>query len=89
MLSKQGKTEQALETLAWYRGMPKDHPYVRDEFDGILDENRREAQAKHGKNVFKLLKELLTKSSNIYRLFVIGFGIQILGQWSGGGSLTM
>lgn len=88
-LAKKGKADEALETLAWYRGMPPDHPYVRDEFDDILEENRKEAQAKEGKSVIAIFKQLLTRSANLYRLFIIGFGIQILGQWSGGGSLTI
>jgi len=88
-MAKKGETEKAWETLSWYRNMPRDHPYVRDEMEGILDEVHREAQAKHGKNIITLFKELLTKSRNLYKLIVIGFGIQILGQWSGGGSLTI
>lgn len=88
-LAKRGEVEEAWNTLAWYRGMPVDHPYVRDEMDGIMDEVHREQQARHGKNLGTLLFELFTKGSNLYKLIVIGFGIQILGQWSGGGSLTI
>lgn len=89
VMAKKGEMEKAWETLTWYRNMPRDHPYVRDEMEGILEEVHREAQAKHGKNVLTLFKELFTKSRNLYKLVVIGFGIQILGQWSGGGSLTI
>lgn len=88
-LVKRGKAEEALETLAWYRNLPRDHPYLRDEFNGIMEENHREAQAMEGHTYWTVFKHLFTRSANLYRLIVIGFGIQILGQWSGGGSLTI
>lgn len=89
VLVKQGNPEKGLRILAWYRGMSEDHPYVQEEFDEIVEEHRREEEAKHGRGFFSLLKLIFTKRTNLYRLFVIGFGIQILGQWSGGGSLTI
>lgn len=89
VLVKQGNTDKALKTLCWYRGMSEEHPYVQEEFAEIVEEHRREQEAKHGRGFFALLKLIFTKRTNLYRLFVIGFGIQILGQWSGGGSLTI
>lgn len=88
-LVKKGKTNEALNTLSWYRNMPSDHPYLRDEFNAILEESQREAQAMEGHTYATVFKHLFTRSANLYRLIVIGFGIQILGQWSGGGSLTI
>lgn len=87
-LAKNGKTDEALQTLAWYRGMSTEHAYVQEEFSDILEENLREQEAMHGKNLLFRLKLLFTTRANLYRLFMIGIAIQILGQWSGE-SLTL
>ncbi|PWN46655.1 MFS general substrate transporter [Violaceomyces palustris] len=85
------REEEAIGNLCWYRGLPDDHPFIKEELEGIRTQTGMERQASElaNKPGTTRLVELFSKSSNLYRLFVIGFGIQILGQWSGGGSLTI
>ncbi|PKI83998.1 hypothetical protein MVES_002295 [Malassezia vespertilionis] len=88
-LVKQGKHTAALDNLSWYRNLPKDDARIRAEMHSISFEYEKEKAAIGGKSFLHRLKSLFSTSANLYRLFVVGFGIQILSQWSGGGSLTI
>lgn len=70
-LAKKGKQDEAIKTLAWYRGMSVDSPYVQEEFGDILEENQREAEAMHGQNMFSLLKIIFTSRINLFRVRLI------------------
>lgn len=69
--------------------MDVSHPFVRDELEGIHDQNRVEREARAGKSAFYLVRDLFGQADNLYRLLAVGIGVQIIGQWSGGGSLTI
>lgn len=87
-LAKVGKDEQAANNMSLLRGLPADHPYVRAELIDIHDQLEREREATMGVGFFGPLKEILFIPSNLYRL-MLGLMCQLLGQWSGGNSITI
>lgn len=88
-LLKRGKQEEAKQVLLYYRQLDEHHPYFKEEFDSMLEQDERERLESHG-NVLAGLARLFTSPSQVYRLVVIGILVQILSNWSGGGgSLTI
>ncbi|RDW68298.1 hypothetical protein BP5796_08955 [Coleophoma crateriformis] len=87
-LAKIGKDEQASINMSKLRQLPADHPYVRAELIDIHDQLDREREATLGSGFFGPLKELFILPSNRYRI-MLGLMCQLLGQWSGGNSITI
>lgn len=87
-LVKQGKYDEALTAMSRLRGLPEDHPFVRDEVAGIQMAHHEEMEATKGTGFLGMLKEMFTIPSNLYR---VGLAIcaQLLSQWSGAGSITI
>jgi hypothetical protein len=87
-LVKKDRMDDAKKTLAYFRNMPVDDPYVINELDAIKEQYDREVHATSGGSFWAPFQELFTIPSNQYRI-MIGVMCQILGQWSGGGSFTV
>ncbi|KJZ79699.1 hypothetical protein HIM_01168 [Hirsutella minnesotensis 3608] len=86
-LIKIGKHEQAAHVLSKLRGQPPDSAYVNHEFSAIQDAIEREAEAA-GQSFLSKLRELFLIPSNFYRVY-LGIMVQLLGQFSGAGSITI
>ncbi|KAL3426753.1 MFS quinate transporter [Phlyctema vagabunda] len=87
-LAKVGRREQAAINMSKLRGLPADHPYVRAELIDIDDQLEREREATLGAGFLGPLKELFLIPANRYRI-ALGLMCQLLGQWSGGNSITI
>jgi sugar porter (SP) family MFS transporter len=87
-LLKNNKDAQATQTLSTLRQLPAEHPYVAYELADIRAQLLREQEASHGNGLFSSLRELVATPSNRYRL-MLGLMSQIMGQWSGAGSITI
>ena len=87
-LCKKRDYEKAAHVMAKLRKLPLEHPYVQAELLDIKGQIEREQEATMGTSWVGPLKELFTIKSNLYR-FMLGFMAQLLGQWSGGGSITI
>jgi MFS family permease len=87
-LCKKGDFEKAALVMTKLRMLPVKHFYVQAELIDIKDQVDREQEATLGTNWLGALRELFTMKSNLYR-FMLGFMAQLLGQWSGGGSITI
>lgn len=87
-LAKVGRREQAAVNMSKLRGLSQEHPYVRAELIDIDDQLDREREATLGSGLLGPLKELLMLPGNRYRM-VLGLSCQLLGQWSGGNSITI
>ncbi|KAL0934344.1 MFS quinate transporter [Colletotrichum truncatum] len=87
-LVKQGKIEQATETMAHLRHLPVDHEYVTREIYSIQAAHHEELEASKGATWFGKIKELFLVPSNLYRLYLSTM-VQFLSQWSGAGSITL
>lgn len=71
------------------RQMPVEHPYLRNEWETIIESIRYEEEAR-GDNWkwYSSLKELFQSRNNIYILFCT-VGAQVFGQFSGAGSIAI
>lgn len=87
-LCRKGDFEGAALVMTKLRNLPSDHVYVQAELIDIKDQLEREREATLGSAWFGPLKELVLIKSNLYR-FMLGFAAQVLGQWSGGGFITI
>jgi hypothetical protein len=87
-LCKKGEYEKAATVMSKLRKLPVDHVYVQAELIDIRDQIEREQEATLGTSWLGPLRELFTLKSNLYR-FMLGIMAQLLGQWSGGGSITI
>ncbi|KAG9240633.1 MFS quinate transporter [Calycina marina] len=87
-LAKVGRKEKAIANMCKLRQLPADHPYVQAELIDIEDQINREREASMGSGFLGPLKELFMIPANRYRIF-LGLMCQLLGQWSGGGSITI
>lgn len=87
-LVKQGKTEQALITLARVRNLPAEDEYVQRELAAIEIAHQTEMEATMGSGPLGIIKETFMIPSNLYRVYLTIMA-QILSQWSGAGSITV
>ncbi|CAG8254685.1 unnamed protein product [Penicillium salamii] len=85
---KQGKREQALESLCKLRGLPATHPYVLDEITEMDVAFQEEMEATSGMGWKGLFKEILGIKRNSYRLFLTNLA-QNMACWSGGSAITV
>lgn len=88
LLVKRGQMEPATRNLALIRGLPEDHPVVQQELADISRQLQEEKEATLGAGWLGYLKEMFLIKDNAYRIY-LGFGTQILSQWSGAGSITL
>lgn len=87
-LVKVDKHERAAHNLSKLRNLPVDHWYVQSELLDVNNQLEREQQATRGTTWLAPLKELVTLTSNRYRLMLSIFS-QLLAQWSGASSITI
>jgi sugar porter (SP) family MFS transporter len=87
-LIQSDKVEEAQTTLAKLRGLPRDHVFVGSEINEILSQLAEEQAATYGLGWKGNIKEIFCDRSNFYRLY-LGFGTQLLGQWSGANCITI
>ncbi|KAI3319471.1 major facilitator superfamily transporter quinate [Xylariaceae sp. AK1471] len=87
-LVKQGKHEEALQTMAYIRQLPPDHEYVVREITEIRAAHEEEMEATMGSSWTGVLKEMFLIPNNAYRLY-LALSVQVLSQWSGAGSITL
>lgn len=87
-LVKEDKIEEAVDSLAHIRNLPKEHPYVQSEISDIQEQLLVERSELSTVSGLDIVRELFLVKSNTYRLF-LGIAAQILGQWSFAGSITM
>lgn len=83
-----GKLELATKNLSIVRGLPESDPYVVREISGIQAQLHEEQEATMGAGWLGYLKEMFLMPNNFYRLY-LGFGSQLLSQWSGANSITI
>ncbi|KAI0846678.1 putative MFS quinate transporter [Daldinia vernicosa] len=87
-LIKQGKHDEATETMAHIRHLAVDDPYVLSEIHAIRTAHEEELEAIMGASWYGVLKEMFLIPSNLYRLYLSAM-VQFLSQWSGAGSITL
>ncbi|CAD6587940.1 MAG: hypothetical protein CYPHOPRED_004175 [Cyphobasidiales sp. Tagirdzhanova-0007] len=87
-LCKKERFDEAETTLSKLRGLPKEDQYIQAELADIRDQLERERSETQGSSAISLMKELVATPANRYRL-MLGIGSQLLGQWSGAGSVTL
>ncbi|KAI2641272.1 major facilitator superfamily transporter quinate [Xylaria nigripes] len=87
-LIKQGKHEEALQTMAKLRQLSPNHEYVQREVAAIQAAHEEEMEATFGSTWTGTLKEMFLIPSNAYRMY-LAFSVQLLSQWSGSGSITL
>lgn len=87
-LIKQNKVEQAVSNLCYVRNLPEDHELVVHEVYDIKRQLATEQEATMGQGVGGLFREIFCIRDNAYRLY-LGFGSQLLSQWSGAQSITI
>lgn len=87
-LIKTKQQAKAVENLCKIRGLSQDHELVQNEIIDINSQLEREQEATMGASKVGLIRELFCMKSNRYRIF-LAIGAQLLGQWSGAGSITV
>ncbi|KAM0481924.1 hypothetical protein ACHAPX_003256 [Trichoderma viride] len=87
-LVKEGKIDQAVYSFARLRQQSPDSEYVNREIALIQIGLDRELEASQGVGWLGKVKELLFNKSNLYRVYLSSM-VQLLGQWSGAGSITL
>ncbi|TIA06374.1 MFS quinate transporter [Aureobasidium pullulans] len=87
-LVKSKQQAKAVENLCKLRGLGQDHELVQTEIIDINSQLEREQEATMGASKVGLLRELFVMPANRYRIF-LAIGAQLLGQWSGAGSITV
>ncbi|WQF82164.1 Putative major facilitator, sugar transporter, major facilitator superfamily [Colletotrichum destructivum] len=69
-LISKGKHEQGLKNLCKLRGLPAEHPYVRQEYMEILAQAEAEQNKAKGYGYVVVVKDIFTNASNRRRLFL-------------------
>ncbi|KAL7921369.1 general substrate transporter [Trichoderma austrokoningii] len=87
-LVKEGKIDQAVYNMARLRQQSPDSEYINREIALIQIGLDRELESSQGVGWFGKVKELLLNKSNLYRVYLSSM-VQLLGQWSGAGSITL
>jgi MFS family permease len=87
-LVEKGKVEEATRVMARLRNLSMDDDYIVREISHIQLSFEQELEASKGVSFFGKIKELLTIRTNLYCLYLASV-VQILGQWSGAGSVTV
>ena len=87
-LLKVGRREDAQKSLNWLRNCGDNDPVVNNEFDGICEQLDKEAEARGNRAWYHLFIQMVKTPRNLH-ILAIGVGIQIFGQFSGGGSMTV
>ncbi len=88
-LLRKGNDAEAVKALCWLRQLDEYHPFVREELEGMRENVAEEkAAVGHGWKWWMSWKMMFTSSSNLYVLMIV-CGAQVLGQFSGGGSLSL
>lgn len=87
-LVKEGKIDEAVYSFARLRQQSPDSEYVNREIALIQIGLDHELEASQGVGWFGKVKELLLNRSNLYRVYLSSM-VQLLGQWSGAGSITL
>ncbi len=87
-LVKQGKYDEALQTMSRIRQLPPDHEYVVREITEIRAAHEEEMEATMGSSWTGVLKEMFLIPNNAYRIY-LALAVQLLSQWSGAGSITL
>lgn len=87
-LVKEGKIDQAVYSMARLRQQSPDSEYINHEIAMIQIGLDREMEASQGVGWFGKVKELFLNKSNLYRVYLSSM-VQLLGQWSGAGSITL
>jgi sugar porter (SP) family MFS transporter len=86
-LLKKGRTDEGTKALCWLRQMPADHPYLAQELSGVTDQIHEEREATAA-GFMGAVKSLFCNGSNLFRLG-LAIMIQVAGQFSGGGNMTI
>lgn len=87
-LIKKGNVDHAIRNLSHVRGLPADHEAVVNEIRDIRHQLAEEEEATMGQGFRGYLKEIFLMPNNFYRIY-LGFGAQLLSQWSGAQSITI
>ncbi|KZL78530.1 quinate permease [Colletotrichum tofieldiae] len=74
-LISKGKQELGLKNLCKLRGLPADHPYVRQEYMEILAQSEAEQNTAKGYGYIVVIKDIVTNASNRRRLFLAIFAM--------------
>lgn len=85
-LAMKGRIEDARKNLSWVRN--RDDEVLEQEFQEIQRSIEEERFARQGKNLLQIALSMMTNRRNLHVL-AIGIGIQVFGQFSGGGSMTV
>jgi sugar porter (SP) family MFS transporter len=81
-LAKQDRWEEALDVLHTIRALPKDHPYVQEEYQDMAAALERERQLIGGASFWNLQKEMWTIPGNRKRA-LISISLMIAQQMTG------
>ena len=81
------KRTEALQVLCDIRQLPADHPYLKEEFQGIENQINEEIEVVAGSTSWDLLKETFADATN-RRRFVLVFMCHLFSQWSGAIAIT-
>lgn len=87
-LLKVGREEQARKSLNWLRNRGDDDALVNQEFALMADTLDEERIARGNRAWYHVFPQLVNNRRNLHVL-LIGLGIQVFGQFSGGGSMTV
>ncbi|PHH71089.1 hypothetical protein CDD82_6756 [Ophiocordyceps australis] len=87
-LVKSDRADKAAQVLSKLRQLPVDGDYVREELASIQLAHSKELEATSGVGWLGKVKEMLLNRSNLYRVY-LSFMVQLLGQWSGAGAITI
>lgn len=85
---KVSREEDAKKSLQWLRNQGDSNIIVNQEFHDMADTLEQERIARGQRAWYHLFIRLITNRTNLHVL-CIGLGIQIFGQFSGGGSMTV
>ncbi|OLN92107.1 putative quinate permease 1 [Colletotrichum chlorophyti] len=69
-LISKGKLESGLKNLCKLRGLPEEHPYVRQEYMEIVAQSEAEQSTVKGQSYLIVIREIATNPSNRRRLFL-------------------
>lgn len=87
-LIKQGQPDKAADVMAHLRRLPADGDYITRELSAIQEALDHELEVTSGVGWLSKLREMFLNPSNLYRVYLASM-VQLLGQWSGAGSITL